>query len=65
MKALDVAEEFDQVELIKKIKTELEIIQKTNSKESKDYTSKERFDIIEIENYVQEAFKIIKRPIEK
>ena len=65
IKALKLAEEYNQQELIKQVKKEIMLIIDNfkNAVNSVLSTSKERFDAVEIENYVKEAFKILKKGI--
>ena len=58
-KSLALAEEFQRVEVIPKIKSELAVIEKLSSNFLINVTPKERFDMIEMENYLKDAFKFV------
>ena len=64
-KALSIAKDFDRLELVKKIKSEIELIQKYNLHNQNYSTTNSRFNLVEIENYVKEAFQVIKNQDEE
>ena len=47
-KALSIAKDFDRLELVKKIKSEIELIQKYNLHNQNYSTTNSRFNLVEI-----------------